>query len=59
MVHESIEQNYNGVISYLMKNSLNEIYTDLHGLPGALAAIAECSELDSEKFMSGYKNIFD
>lgn len=61
-VYSAIEANFEGVISALTTKSFVEIYSDLHGLPGALAALIECTKLPDfqySSYLTGWKNPFD
>ena len=44
-VKDSLENNYSAILKMFIDNNLNEIYRDSHGLPGALAALAEIKEI--------------
>ncbi|NDJ54041.1 MAG: hypothetical protein GYB68_13290, partial [Chloroflexi bacterium] len=44
-VYQSAERNFEAIIATLESTPLSEVYDDLHGLPGALAALVECSKL--------------
>jgi len=61
-VYSAIEANFEGIITTLTKKSFNEIYANLHGLPGALAALAECTKLPNFRYsthLAGWQNPFD
>jgi len=45
-VNEALTKNFNAVLDYLDSQPLEDIYDDSHGLPGALAALAECQEFE-------------
>jgi hypothetical protein len=44
-VYQSTEKNVTKILSILSGHSLEEVYEDSHGLPGALAALVECKHL--------------
>lgn len=44
-VYDSVERNFEAIIRTLAETPLEEIYNDSHGLPGALAALVECTKL--------------
>ncbi len=44
-VFQAAERNFVGVLRALLERPFTEIYNDLHGLPGALAALVECDKL--------------
>jgi hypothetical protein len=61
-VNHSLTKNFQEVIYYLETHPLEEVYDDSHGLPGALAALAECQEFEKFLLMDGaeqFKNPFD
>ncbi|HHX44816.1 MAG TPA: hypothetical protein GX714_12650 [Chloroflexi bacterium] len=45
IVHRAIERNFEAIVSALTEQPLEGIYSDSHGLPGALAALVECGKL--------------
>jgi hypothetical protein len=49
-VYDSVERNFEAVIKALTETPLEEIYDDSHGLPGALAALVECTKLLNFKY---------
>jgi hypothetical protein len=49
-VYRSVEDNFEAVISRLTERPLSQIYSDSHGLPGALAALVECTKLPGFKY---------
>lgn len=55
-VYQSAERNFEGTVNYLTKHPLEEIYTDSHGLPGALAALTECAKLPNFKYADMIKD---
>ena len=60
--HQSINANFRGVVHALTQQPLEQIYTDSHGLPGALAALAECAKLpnfEHAEHLAGWQNPFD
>jgi len=56
MVYESAERNFAGIINVLLSKPLDQIYKDSHGLPGALAALVECTKLPDFKFSESIKD---
>ncbi len=61
-VNHSLERNFKAINQYFENHQLDEIYNDSHGLPGALAALAECQEFEGFTFMDDAKkfnNPFD
>lgn len=44
-VYQSALDNFEAIVTTLSRTPLDEIYDDLHGLPGALAALTECRKL--------------
>lgn len=61
-VNHSLTKNFQAVVNYLDKHPLKEVYNDSHGLPGALAALAECQEFNGFSMMEEAKrfnNPFD
>ncbi len=46
-VNLAIEKNVGEIMSILFDNSLEKVYDDSHGLPGALAALVDCTHLPS------------
>lgn len=61
-VNHSLTKNFQAVITYLDEHPLEEVYNDSHGLPGALAALAECQEFEGFSLMEEAKqfnNPFD
>ena len=62
LVNESLSRNFEAVKNYLQSHSLNEVYNDSHGLPGALAALAECQVFEGFELMEEakeFRNPFD
>jgi len=49
-VARSLEASFTGVVDALLSRPLPHIYRDLHGLPGALVALAECRVLPDFRF---------
>ncbi len=61
-VYQSVKQSFSGVVNALTKHPLEEIYPDSHGLPGALAALVECTKLPNFKYsecISAWKHPLD
>jgi len=61
-VYQSTTKNFEAIISELSTNRFEDIYTDSHGLPGALVALVECRNLPEFKYMSDlqtWKNPLD
>lgn len=61
-VMAAVERNFFGVLDYLNGQPLQEIYSDLHGLPGALAALVEALKLPDfshRSVLDGWQNSFD
>jgi len=61
-VNHSLTKNFTAVTNYLDEHPLEEVYNDSHGLPGALAALAECQEFEGFSLMEEAKqfnNPFD
>ncbi|MEZ4736420.1 MAG: hypothetical protein R3E79_55750 [Caldilineaceae bacterium] len=62
VVYNALEANFRAIVQMLTQNPLTEIYSDLHGLPGALAALIECTKLPDflyTPYLVGWKNPFD
>jgi hypothetical protein len=55
-VYNSAERNFEAIVKALTKKPLEEIYDDSHGLPGALAALAECAKLSNFKYIDAIRN---
>jgi len=49
-VYRSAEKNFEAIVKALLERPLEEIYPDSHGLPGALAALVECTKLPNFKY---------
>jgi len=49
-VYRAAERNFEAIVKALTTQPLEEIYDDSHGLPGALAALVECTKLPSFKY---------
>lgn len=61
-VRKSVESNFISVVNTLSEDPLSEIYSDSHGLPGALAAIVECVKLPDFQYahlLEGWQNPLD
>lgn len=61
-VFHSIQHNFDAVLSALLAKPLTEVYSDSHGLPGALAALIECEKLPNfPRYLSsmGWSNPLD
>ncbi len=61
-VNNALVKNFRAVTNYLNDHSLEETYNDSHGLPGALAALAECQNFEGFTLMNKAKmfnNPFD
>jgi hypothetical protein len=54
-VHQSLEASFQGIVSHLTRKPFEEIYSDSHGLPGALAALVECAKLPDFKYADSLK----
>jgi hypothetical protein len=48
-VYRSAERNFEAILRALTERPLTETYSDSHGLPGALAALVECTKLPDFK----------
>jgi len=49
-VYDAAEKNFEAIVKALTEKPLEEIYDDSHGLPGALAALVECTKLPDFKY---------
>jgi hypothetical protein len=49
-VYHAVETNFEAIVRALTTQPLEEIYDDSHGLPGALAALVECTKLPGFKY---------
>lgn len=49
-VHQAIEANFETIVTVLNSRPLEDMYHDSHGLPGALAALIECTKLPGFKY---------
>ncbi len=49
-VYGAAETNFEAIVNALTTQPLDAIYVDSHGLPGALAALTECTKLPSFKY---------
>jgi hypothetical protein len=49
-VRQAVERNFEAILHAFTEESLAEMYRDSHGLPGALAALVECSMLPGFKY---------
>ncbi len=61
-VYRSAERNFEAVVHALTAKPLEEIYDDSHGLPGALAALVECTKLPGFKYaeaLAGWQHPLD
>lgn len=61
-VEAAIERNFDAVSGVLLRGDLEAIYTDLHGPPGALAALAECVKLPTfsrRDALPGWQHVLD
>jgi hypothetical protein len=61
-VHRALDANFIGIVDALTAKPLTEIYSDLHGLPGALTALVECGKLPGFRFadaIEDWRNPFD
>jgi hypothetical protein len=54
-VYQSAERNFNTILRELSEQPLERIYKDSHGLPGALAALTECTKLPQFKYAESVK----
>jgi hypothetical protein len=52
----AIETNFVAVVNTLTSHPLTKVYRDSHGLPGALAALAECAKLPGFRFADAVKD---
>lgn len=55
-VSQAVENNFVGVLESLTEQPLGEIYSDLHGLPGALTALVECAKMPEFKYAETLQN---
>jgi hypothetical protein len=44
-VYTAAERNFKAIVNFLTEKQFTEVYRDSHGLPGALAALVECTKL--------------
>lgn len=61
-VYRSLEANFTAIVNALTAQPFEQIYQDSHGLPGALAALIECTKLPAfphKEAMRGWQNPFD
>lgn len=61
-VHRAINANFEGVTLALLERPFSEIYSDSHGLPGALVALVECAKLPGfvhAKAVANWQNPLD
>ena len=61
-VYSSVQNNFESIVNALLKNPLDKMYSNSHGLPGALAALIECSKLPDFKYaelIGLWQNPFD
>lgn len=61
-VHWSIEANFEAIVKSLTRQALEQIYSDSHGLPGALSALVECAVLPEFKYaglLEGWQHPLD
>lgn len=61
-VYLAVERNFEAIINALLERPLMKNYSDSHGLPGALAALVECTKLPGFKYaelLSGWRHPLD
>lgn len=61
-VYDSVEENFFGIVHALAARPFIEIYTDSHGLPGALAALIEGAKLPGFQYapiLQGWQHPLD
>lgn len=61
-VYQSAKRNFEAVVRALMEKPLEEMYHDSHGLPGALAALVECTRLPGFQYsvaLEGWQHPLD
>jgi hypothetical protein len=61
-VYRSVERNFEAIVKALAEKPQEEIYSDSHGLPGALAALVECVKLLDFKYadaLAGWQHPLD
>ena len=61
-VYRSAERNFEAIVKALLERPLEEIYSDSHGLPGALVALVECTKLPDFKYadaLAGWQHPLD
>lgn len=49
-VYRAVERNFEAIMKSLTLQPFEQIYSDSHGLPGALAALVECNKLPNFKY---------
>lgn len=55
-VYSSAEKNFEAIVNAFEEKPLENIYSDSHGLPGALAALVECCKLPGFKYSNHLSN---
>lgn len=61
-VYRSLEKNFQAILHSLTQKPFTEIYSDSHGLPGALAALIECKKMPDFPYtplLEGWQNPFE
>ena len=61
-VRRAVERNFDAIANILLTRDLSRIYSDLHGPPGALAAMMECTKLPGfsrTEDMTGWRHVLD
>lgn len=62
MVTKSLEDNFEAILKAFDNNALEDIYSNSHGIPGALVGMAECGKLPNfahNDKMQGWKHVLD
>lgn len=49
-VYQAVEKSFEAIVRFLTTQPLEAVYADSHGLPGALAALMECTKLPDFKY---------
>jgi hypothetical protein len=61
-VYRAANRNFEAIVQRLTERPLHEIYSDSHGLPGALAALVECTKLPDFQYteaLNGWQHPLD
>lgn len=61
-VNHAIQRNFDAVTRVLLEEDLTEVYSDLHGPPGALAALVECTMMpgfSAGEVVSRWRHVLD